>query len=770
MIRVEIDVSDAGGERWEVRISSRDLSISIVRFVTRLGGPAGAYPVVPPDDLPAGLPAAARELATASDDAAIADVRLRLATGQPQAADIATFGAYLHAVLFGRCWPEIAAAAAGQPLEFALRWPVTQWQLARLPWELVYAPDQESGRWKALARHSVITRLIPGPASCDARKLTISPKVLFVVGAEIDDPAIRPGAEFFSIWERLQQQDVYFDFRVLLRPSSQQIEAELTSFEPSVVHFICHGDDADGGGRLKLVSKDAHGRLTPDSRSAGHFLDLLEGTKGYPPVVVLSACYSGATGSASARVDAPLAAQLVDGGVPVVVGMGGRVSDQACRLFAEQFYQALLSGQPITEATALGRRAGLKHGADPDQTIDWALPMLFIADGVDPVLDVDSGEVARVRQRARWAKTLRASPQNPIAFCGRTEAMEALRALLDEHTGTQVLVLHETDWMSGKGDKFGMTRVLRELAARSVLDGHVPVLLTFPPGDARPTTANDLLRELSNAVLDAVPFTGAMAGFDSELARLYQLVKVPGSTQVADLPVAIKPLYENWRASGDLQVAAKMIKEALRADLKKLLALGRATLGSESLRAIVLLDDLHEFDAAARTFLDLIDAEGLGDDDEPVPVVFTFSSQSDREFDSTISLLRAFVENKGQGRYLKCVELERFRSPKDPNPFAGDDSVWSDPLALIYRQYLFNLDPGIVLHAHAPTADLKWFLDEVHRLVLGVPSRLRVPEQPGPVQVVIDVLLGLQAVRKKSMVPIIEQIDDELALSESSLP
>jgi hypothetical protein len=45
----------------------------------------------------------------------------------------------------------------------------------------------------------------------------------------------------------------------------------------------------------------------------------------------------------------PLAVQLVEIGVPVVVGMAGEVSEQACRFFARRFYEGFLEGEEFTQ-------------------------------------------------------------------------------------------------------------------------------------------------------------------------------------------------------------------------------------------------------------------------------------------------------------------------------------------------------------------------------------------------------------------------------------
>lgn len=767
MIRVSIDVSPVEGGGWNATIGSTALGLSIDRSISRLG----RFPVPRPDDLPDDLDDAARELATATDPAVIDGVRINIAVKQPGPTDIAAFGTYLHAALFGKEWALIEQKAAGRHLELALCWPVKDWELARLPWEIMRAP----GKPCPISWDAAITRIVP----CQPRekKVHIRPKVLFIVGADMNDVSIRPGAEFFAVWERLQRAGISFDFRIAHRASSQQIEDEIESFQPSIVHFICHGQEAGGAGVIDLISADKSGKLVSDQRDARRCLDLLRNqANSYPSVVVLSACYSGSAASpALARVDAPLAAALVEGGVPIVVGMGGQVSDLACRLFARRFYEALLGSEPVTDATFEGRRAGMKHGSDPELSVDWALPMLFMAEGLDPVVDVDTSEAERVRRRAERARRLRNTPgpPNPAAFCDRIDVMEAQRALTRPGQPTRVLVIEETDFVvdplqPNDLGKFGKTRVLREIAARIMLDGHLPCLVTRGKGDSPPTSAEKLLATLSRAVTETAKQVRDPTGIDSQLMLVSALLAAKPGACADQLDEAVRDKYDRWcdERADYPDLPARLIVEALCVDLRAMAELGRDAWQSPDLRVVVLVDDVHLFDVATRVFTELIGQDGVGDIHDPVPVVFAFSSQPRQDgCQTSIEVLRQWVEDNSQDpAYLKYIALERFKSP-DPEPFSTIESLRQDPLALIYQQYLLNLSPGIVLLPGAPVKVTKWFLKNIHKEVLGVPSRMYVSKVILRAQRVIDHLLSQQAdglFNEKT----IESVDDEQALAQ----
>ena len=118
----------------------------------------------------------------------------------------------------------------------------------------------------------------------------------------------------------------------------------------------------------------------------------------------------------------PLAAQLVDQGLPLVVGMSGRVADSACRLFTRGFYEALVlgseAGAPVDLAAsaATGRRAALQRA--PSSAVDWVFPVTLLAKDV-PTTSVVVADAERRRRRTVVAQRfLRGEP-----FCGRIESL-----------------------------------------------------------------------------------------------------------------------------------------------------------------------------------------------------------------------------------------------------------------------------------------------------------------------------------------------------------
>ena len=244
--------------------------------------------------------------------------------------------------------------------------------------------------------------------------------MLVAVGAELHRDVIRPAAECFALLNNLKdaQRGIHLRTHLLLRATPERIRTAVRTFKPQVVHLICHGqvDDQTRRGSLTLVSDQGAGS-TVDAFSETLF-DILECDGTLPSIVVLSACYTAAASlSDVGQVAMPLAQEL-GARIPLVVGMSGAITDQACRLFARRFYESLLSDGAVAQASAHGRRAALtQSGTDPQATVDWTMPVVYVAEKVGaarvPVqppspATLEWGQLARrIRRQAAGHRVLR---------------------------------------------------------------------------------------------------------------------------------------------------------------------------------------------------------------------------------------------------------------------------------------------------------------------------------------------------------------------------
>ena len=223
-IQVKIDPTASG---WEVTLVDQSGQPVVdaagqpiqpqPRVLTRGESGGQAFPL-PPGGLPAGL--AQEQLA------GLLNAIFEQAGG---ADSVARFGHYLFECLLGaELWSAVDKAAGKQPLELALTFPSGDRVLNRLPWESMCIQPPEAGLgWEnfvAAQPEMVITRRPGGTRGPNFPSILLpSPaKVLFVIGSDLTDPAIRPGAEFMGLLRGLVGRDFFLNVRLLTRSQGER--------------------------------------------------------------------------------------------------------------------------------------------------------------------------------------------------------------------------------------------------------------------------------------------------------------------------------------------------------------------------------------------------------------------------------------------------------------------------------------------------------------------------------------------------------------------
>jgi hypothetical protein len=625
---VEVDAA------WQVTITSEpagaDWRITRVLRKTTHGGRAFPFP---PE---AEMAAAQAECPICNDQdlAPLAETYERIIRRQPLGgppSDIETFGRYLFLTLVGDAnWQLILGAAKvaeAESMELALSWSANDQDLHRLNWEMMRGPGgflaaglREGGKVLpiGIVRTVASTQTVP-------IELKLPSRVLFVVHTDILDEKIRPAAEILGIIERLEREGRGFHRDVLRNASGQLLSARIKAFQPDVVYFVGHGGTEAGRGYLVFKDEEQKQNVKVYAEQIVTFLGAAAQT---PPIVVLSACETGAAANEAsvllgAHAVAPLAAELVQRGVPIVVGMAGRVSDRACRLFTHSFGVGLLSGQPLLAAIAAGRCAAFSEGPPPHKTADWAFPAVFLSGGVPPdyiasKITVDDPSV----RLAGWMYNLKLS--RPPVFCAREEFFEAYNAMLgreERKIRPAILGIHVSKNLPG----FGRTRLLQELAAQTLRDGHLPLFVGERQDGIIPDTCLALAIQILGAA-DGVCKLLAIPPVDPSQVLLLK----KGENDVAKLQEHAQ--LDGWvkRELEKNGLSNTAIKLALQADLVQLGKAFRAkyppTAGTKP-RVVVLLNRVELYGDSLTTALlsEWADPAGLGTADEPVPLMLTFA-------------------------------------------------------------------------------------------------------------------------------------------------
>lgn len=648
-MRFTIEVDPSPGEAgWNVRILAEGTPGSVVahRTVGKIAhpdDPRRVFPVPPRPEADAIEDPEVRSLCLSDAPDRLWQAYSDLVARDARRATIQVFGSYLFEVLLGGgTWRAITGLAAGEPVELALSWAESEWVLTRLPWEMLRYGDTYLA---ALQQPQVaISRLIRG-ANCAQAALQVAPRILFVIGASLTDGQIRAGAEYIELLRHLRDHasdgERGLISEVVLDASPQRLRDAMATFEPSIVHFICHGGLRRAGpgfeGFLHMMpDQDGPGEAEP--RTAEQLVSMLtHGRPEPPPVVVLNACYTGAQPSAE-RAAAPLATEMVKHGVPIVVAMWGRVSDQACRLFTWCFYEALLRSKSIPQAVAAGRRMAFEGHGDPAGA-DWAFPAIFLAENVRTVA-LDQAAASRIGRLESIALQYRQN-DTPV-FCDRLEILDhSYRLLLRAgERGPRVLAIKVA--LAEQGSfRYGKTRSLEEICVRLVTDGHVPCFW-WDSEVEEISTPFDLARAIAGAIGTARDRFG-LDPAEYEIFKLADGAEADLAPRVRD-QLRLHPLRPP--ATGPDGYHNQVMAAAIYQDLRNLA--DAADGEARDPKVVLLLDDVHRFGPAALQLLvkHLLVAGCLSGARDHVPVVMAFSTAGKKvEYGPAAKDLHSFLES-----------------------------------------------------------------------------------------------------------------------------
>jgi CHAT domain len=607
-----------------------------------------------------------RDEAISDEDATAVSSPIEL--GSATAQELARYGQLLFDAAFGEAtWRELVERSADEPyLELAIRGNAdgdqgAAYSMQALHWEglhdhtaFVAARGTLTGSGKSLSVG--IVRFVPpavdGPEQVAFTPIQRIPRVLFAVGSRLTDPKVRPGAEFMGILRHLERDGGSIQPRVLESASLASLTRELVRFEPDVLHLIGHGRWFPGARCVKLqLRPETSATPGDDYVTARQVLDAFReaGPERVPRVVVLSACHTasarpGSGDQATVPADPvnalPFAAELVAGGVCVVVAMAGDIADTACRVFTRALTAAIQQGSPLVRAVILGRRAAFYERPDPD-SIDWTMPTIFLAESIpSETCLVDTTATAAAKTRARLFDLA----WEPV-FCGRGEFIVAFDRMLDESDSLNVLVAHTAN----PKRSYGGMRLLRELGARAVRSGRIPVLLG--PFDKDPPTDRARLAE----------------EFDLRLREIRENLQ---------LRHPVEPLRIVTKAA-DAKAKPQDLARAIRADLDELerdLADSDPVHTSPHPRVVLLCHRVDLWLDAFDDLLGMLRPQGLGPGEHPLPVVMTGACGDEQGS----QLEEARLRHRGAG-WIMFAPLGRFRC---------DDSDPEDILA--YQWWLLN--------------------------------------------------------------------------------
>jgi hypothetical protein len=241
--------------------------------------------------------------------------------------------------------------------------------LADLPWELLC--DGETEDFFALSRQTSLVRYLDVPRPSQPIPFIPPLRILAIAAVSHNLPPLDLAKEARGL-DSLNGSSSGIEARFLTHASSAAVREALAEDNYNIVHFMGHGtfDRTSGEGMLVFEKENGAPELVSGKTFATKLKDLR-----CLGVVVLNACDTAQTGEGGVNPLCGVAAALVHGGVPAVVAMQRKISDDAAIGFSAAFYRHLARGHSIDEALTEGRQA--IHSLRPE-TFEWATPVLFL--------------------------------------------------------------------------------------------------------------------------------------------------------------------------------------------------------------------------------------------------------------------------------------------------------------------------------------------------------------------------------------------------------
>jgi hypothetical protein len=293
---------------------------------------------------------------------------IRGSEGPLAKAEVQAFGKELFKALAREVVMPILGGLPKSRLSFSLLSNRSDFQA--IPWEYLQEPGQIFG--PSVDRS--IVRIVPTVGVPLFQPVSLSGKVrvLFVSADPIDQgpvswPDVKDAIERRFAAELPGER---FEFEAVEGASAKALATHIQGQPPyDIVHFSCHGEVANGEGRLILLDLKTR-KSSP--LTASQLCNLLQG-RGVR-LVVLSACETSAGDFASDF--SVMSDSLVRCGVPAVVANQLPVHDVSVAKFVGALYEELLQSGDIDAAVSEGRVSLAVELEGDHAVLEWGIPTL----------------------------------------------------------------------------------------------------------------------------------------------------------------------------------------------------------------------------------------------------------------------------------------------------------------------------------------------------------------------------------------------------------
>ncbi len=300
---------------------------------------------------------------------------------------IKILGEYLYRVLFtGTIQNVLSEALNNDDLRLIrIELEFEDGTLAQWPWEYLYKPDDnrsDMGRFLVKETQLLLNRRLSGARHLPQSKTPKPVKVLFVVSRPLKMDAVQCNSILDKIEElekakiidskRLITQTGEFGDQYEANVKRQTFRETVNSFQPSIIHFIGHGQHTKDGGEIAFVEMNGE----PDWVKDQEFAEWCGSDKSLK-LVFLQACESALPDPY--RTISGMAMHLARRNIPAVVAMQYRIENEIAATFALGFYDELVKGKSVDLAVKAGRNAIQDKLSKDPLSHAFGLPVLYLS-------------------------------------------------------------------------------------------------------------------------------------------------------------------------------------------------------------------------------------------------------------------------------------------------------------------------------------------------------------------------------------------------------
>lgn len=340
---------------------------------------------------------------------------------------IKILGEYLYRILFkGNVQKLLSEALSDDDLRLMrIELEFEDGTLAQWPWEYLYKPDDnkpDMGRFLVKETQLLLNRRLSGAKLPPQLKTPKPVKVLFVVSRPRSSGAVQCNSildkvealEKAKVIEsrRLITQTGEFDDQYEANVLRQTFRETVNSFQPSIIHFIGHGQHTKDGGEIAFVEMNGK----PDWVKDQEFAEWCGSDKSLK-LVFLQACESALPDPY--RTISGMAMHLARRNIPAVVAMQYRIENEIAAMFALGFYDELVKGKSVDLAVKAGRNAMQDKLSKDPLSHAFGLPVLYLSSFESIIVEETVSDV----QPNLSSQVL--GPQSPVKTincpsCGKT--------------------------------------------------------------------------------------------------------------------------------------------------------------------------------------------------------------------------------------------------------------------------------------------------------------------------------------------------------------